>query len=85
MTGRKGASPALVLRGSVQIAAGTATRLCPFEAAALAPDPLQAWKPLRQPLERRQPQRVQRYRFRRDPQAYRAALEQDLLQLILPP
>jgi hypothetical protein len=84
-TGRKGASPALVLRGAVKMAACTATRLRPFEAEALAPANLQDWKTLRQQLESRQQQRVRRYRFRRDPQAYLAALEKNLLQLILPP
>ena len=84
-TGRKGASPALVLRGSVKVAACAATRLHPFEAQDLVPENLQDWKALRHNLQSRQQQRVRRYRFRRDPQSYLAALEQDLLQLILPP
>ena len=84
-TGRKGASPARVLRGSVKMTARAATRLRPFEGEELAPQNLQAWKALRQKLESRHQQRVRRSRFRRHPAAYLADLEKDLLQLILPP
>ena len=83
-TGRKGASPALVLRGAVKMVACAATRRRSFEAKDLTPEHLHAWKALRQKLQSRQQQRVRRYRFRRDPQTYLAALEKDLLQLILP-
>ena len=84
-TGRKGASPALVLRGSVQLVAYAATRLRPFTGEELAPDPTQTWQELRQRLETRRQQRTHRRRFRRDPSSYLAKLEVDLLQLILPP
>jgi hypothetical protein len=84
-TGRKGASPALVLRGSVRMAACAATRLRPFAGEELAPENPQKWQALRQQLENRRQQRMHRYRFRRHPEAYLAALEKDLLQLILPP
>jgi hypothetical protein len=84
-TGRKSASPALVLRGMVRMAACAATRLRPFTGEELVPENLQDWKVLRQKLESRRQQRVHRYRFRRHPDAYLAALEKDLLQLILPP
>lgn len=84
-TGRKGASPALVLRGSVQLVAYAATRLRPFTGEELAPDQTQTWQALRQRLETRRQQRTHRRRFRRDPASYLAKLEADLLQLILPP
>ena len=84
-TGRKGASPALVLRGAVQLVAYAATRLRPFTGEELAPDQTQTWQELRQRLETRRQQRTQRRRFRRAPAAYLAKLEADLLQLILPP
>lgn len=84
-TGRKGASPALVLRGSVQLVAYAATRLRPFTGEELAPDQTQTWQELRQRLETRRLQRTHRRRFRRDPASYLAKLEADLLQLILPP
>jgi hypothetical protein len=84
-TGRKGASPALVLRGAVQLVAYAATRLRPFTGEELAPGQTQTWQELRQRLETRRQQRTQRRRFRRTPAAYLAKLEADLLQLILPP
>jgi hypothetical protein len=84
-TGRKGASPALVLRGSVTMTACAATRLRPFAGDDRVPINLQAWQTLRHKLESRRQQRVHRYRFRRNPNAYLAALDKDLLQLILPP
>ena len=84
-TGRKGASPALVLRGSVQLVAYAATRLRPFTGEELAPDQTQTWQELRQRLETRRLQRTHRRRFRRDPASYLAKLEADFLQLILPP
>lgn len=84
-TGRKGASPALVLRGSVRMTACAATRIRPFAGEELALDNPQQWKALRPQLESRRQQRVRRYRFRRHPEASLTALEKDLLQLILPP
>jgi len=84
-TGRKGASPALVLRGSVQLVAYAATRLRPFTGEELAPDQTQTWQELRQRFETRRQQRTHRRRFRRDPASYLAKLEADFLQLSLPP
>jgi hypothetical protein len=84
-TGRKGASPALVVRGMVRLAAGAATRLRPCKGGELAPDNLQEWKVLRHQLEHRRQQRVHRYRFRRHPATSLAALEKQRLQLSLPP
>jgi hypothetical protein len=82
---RKGASPAFLLRGSVQLVASAATRLRPFTGEELASDQTQSWQELRQRLETRRQQRTHRRRFRRAPAAYLAQLEADLLQLILPP
>jgi hypothetical protein len=84
-TGRKGASPALVLRGAVQLVAYAATRLHPFTSEELAPDQVHTWQELRQRLEARRQRRTHRRRFRRDPAAYLAQLEAALLQLSLPP
>jgi len=84
-TGRKVASPAVVLRGAVRLVACAATRIRPFTSEELAPDTVSAWQELRQALETRRQQRTQRRRFRRDPVSYLAKLEADLLQLILPP
>jgi hypothetical protein len=83
-TGRTGTSPALVLRGTVQIVSWAATRLRSFQGEELAPHNLRAWQELRHALDTRRQQRVHRRRFRRDPDAYLAALEKELLQLTLP-
>jgi hypothetical protein len=84
-TGRKGASPALVLRGSVQLIAATATRLRVFAPWELAPQKVHAWQALRHDLDIRRHRRTLRRRFRRDPASYLAELETALLQLTLPP
>src|SRR5262245_31875816 len=84
-TGRKVASPAVVLRGAVRLVACAAIRLRPFTSEELAPDTVRAWQELRQTLETRRQQRTQRRRLRRDPAAYLATLEADFLKLILPP
>jgi hypothetical protein len=84
-TGRKVASPAIVLSGSVRVVAAAATRLRTFSAAELAPENIKAWQGLRYDLATRRQQRTRRRRFRRDPVAYLARLESDCLQLILPP
>ena len=84
-TGRKGATPGLVLRGAVRLVAWAATRLRPCASEELVPETVRAWQELRHALATRRHQRTQRRRFRRDPPAYLATLEADLLKLILPP
>src|SRR5262249_56638476 len=66
-TGRKAASPAVVLRGAVRLVACAATRLRPFTGAELAPDTISAWHELRHALGTRRHQRTQRRRLRRAP------------------
>jgi len=85
ITGRKVASPALVIRGSVRIVAAVMTRLRPFSAAALVPASLDEWRTLRTQLDAARHQRTLQRRFRQNPQAYLADLEHRLTQLILPP
>jgi hypothetical protein len=84
-TGRTVAAPAGVLRGAVRLIACAATPIRPFTREELAPKTVKAWQELRQELETRREQRTHRRRFRRDPAAYLAKLETELLQLILPP
>jgi hypothetical protein len=84
-TGRKGASPALVLRGSVQLLAAAATRLRVFAAWELAPAEVRAWQSLRHDLDTHRHRRTLQRRFRRDPASYLAELEAALLKLSLPP
>src|SRR5262249_23625654 len=69
-SGRKVASPGLVVRGSVRLVAGLATRLQSVRGADLAPADLAAWRQLRQGLQRRRGARVLQRRFRRAPKAY---------------
>jgi len=84
-TGRKVASPALVLMGSVRLIAAAATRVHPFSAQDLAPEDVQHWQTLRHELATRRQHRTLRFRFRRDPASYLARLEADFLKLSLPP
>jgi hypothetical protein len=83
-SGRKVASPGLVVRGAVRIVAAVACQGRQFVAADLRPQNLQAWRDLRASLERRQETRRRQLRFRRDPDAYLAALESALLKPSLP-
>lgn len=84
-TGRKVASPSLVVRGAVRITATVMTRLRPFSARDLAPPSLADWRSLRSQLATYRQHRTLQRRFRQDPDAYLADLEQRFVQLILPP
>jgi hypothetical protein len=83
-TGRKTASPALVLRGSVRLVAAAATRLRSRTGVELQPRDLTRWRHLRHRLEARRHVRRCGLRFRRNPQAYLHQLEADLIKLALP-
>ncbi len=84
-SGRKVASPGPVVRGSVRLAAATATRLRgAVRGEDLAPSDLSVWRELRSGLERRQGVRCQGHRFRHDPQAYLRKLEKALIKGVLP-
>jgi len=85
VTGRKRASPTLVVRGSVRVVAAGASRLCSFSAADLRLSDVAAWHELRHTLDYRHEGRRRQLRFRRDPQAYLASLEQRLIRSSLPP
>ena len=78
-TGRKSASPALVVRGAVRVVAAVATQLHPFTAAELCPADVARWHTLRQQVTARHETRRLQARFRRDPVSYLAALEERLL------
>jgi hypothetical protein len=73
--GHTGASPGVVLGGSVGVLAATAPRLQTDAAAARAPENVKAWQELRQARETRRQQRTLRRRFRRDPVSSLAKLE----------
>ena len=78
-TGRKGASPGLVVRGAVRVVAAVATQAAEVPAAELRPRDVAAWRAMRGRLEVRHARRRAARRFRRDPAAYLAALEARLL------
>jgi hypothetical protein len=83
-SGRKAAAPALVLRGEARLLAAAATRQRPYTAAELAGADPRRRKQLRERLEGRRQRRVQRSRFRRNPETYLQHLEDQLLQSALP-
>ncbi len=84
-SGRKVASPGLVVRGSVRLPAALATRLRgEVGGEELAPSDPDAWRKLRAGLKRRQEVRAKGRRFRRDPAAYLQELENSLIKDTLP-
>lgn len=78
-TGRRGAVPGLVVHGAVRVQAALATRLKIFSADDLIPHDLHVWRTVRAQISSRQGARCQQLRFRKDPSAYLADLEQRLL------
>jgi hypothetical protein len=85
VTGRRGASPAMVVRGRVRLVAAIATRTQALSSADLQLTDVAAWRRLRAELAYRQEARRAQLRFRRAPDAYLAQLEARLLKLSLPP
>jgi hypothetical protein len=83
-SGRRQASPGLVVMGSARVISGLATRLRPDEGLELRPGYVEDWRALRAELERRRESRRRQRRFRHDPAGYLAELEQRSLQLSLP-
>ncbi len=83
-TGHKRATSALVVRGSVRVVAAVATLLGAWTAQELRPANVKAWRCLREKLEARHETRRAARRFRRDPVAYLAKLEDGLLHTSLP-
>ena len=79
-SGRKVASPGMVVRGSVRLMAATASRLHPVEGPELAPSNLAAWRSLRAGLGGRQEVRTWGHRSRR---AYLQSLEAGLIKSAL--
>jgi hypothetical protein len=83
-SGRKGASPAMVVRGSVRTVAAVVTPPEGFAAADVRLADVERWRALRASLERRRESRRAQLRFRRDPDAYLVRLEELLLKQALP-
>ncbi|GHO56205.1 hypothetical protein KSB_46800 [Ktedonobacter robiniae] len=83
-TGRKQASPGVVVRGAVRVVASVASRLHTFSGAELCPTDLTRWRTLRSELNHRHEARQMQCRFRKSPERYLAALEQKLSKERLP-
>ncbi len=79
-TGRKQASPGLVIRGAVRIVASVASQLYHFKGPELQPCNLTQWPTLRHQVASRHEARREQYRFRKAPVEYLAALEEKLCQ-----
>lgn len=84
-SGRKGASPSLVVNGAVKVVAGMATRLRPDEGLELPTDYVTRWQETRAQLNKRREARRQQRRFRRAPVTYLQHLEKLADKLSLPP
>ena len=83
-SGRRGAIAALVVRGPVRVLTALALRRQCFLPRALVLDDLEAWNTMREYLTFRREARRKQLRFRKDPVAYLAALEDVLLKIGLP-
>jgi hypothetical protein len=83
-SGRRRASPGLVVAGSVRVISSLATRLRPEEGLVLRPGYVPRWQELRTALEARRESRRKQRRFRHDSASYLRELEQQCLQLLLP-
>ena len=84
-SGRRRASPGLVVMGSARLISSVATRLRPDEGLLLPAGYVEDWQELRAGLEQRRESRRKQRRFRHDPLSYLAELEERCLQLSLPP
>jgi hypothetical protein len=84
-SGRRGAITGLVVRGPVRVVTALALRRQCFLPRALCLQDPEAWYTLREQLTFRREARRKQLRFRKDPAAYLAALEDILLKTSLPP
>jgi hypothetical protein len=79
-TGRRGAIPGVVVRGSVRVMAAVTSTTQVFSVEELRPRNYQRWRELRRQLQQREETRRQQWRFRKHPAAYLAEVEARLLQ-----
>ena len=84
VTGRKSASPLLVVRGPVHVIASVVTSARQITSSDLQMCSLPTWSLLRQQVESRRRLRSSQRRFRRDPLAFLSSLEHRLSMPILP-
>jgi hypothetical protein len=79
-TGRRGAIPGVVVRGSVRVMAAVTSTQQLFSVEELRPKDYQRWRDLRRQLQQREETRRQQWRFRKNPAAYLSEIEARLLQ-----
>ena len=79
-TGRKQASPGLVIRGAVRTTASVASQRYRFSGSELQPYNLTQWRTVRHQVESRHEARREQFRFRKAPVEYLATLEEKLRQ-----
>lgn len=79
-TGRRGAIAGVVVRGSVRVIAAVATKEQTFSVEELKPSDYRRWRDLRAHLQQCEETRRRPFRFRKDPAAYLAVLETQLLR-----
>jgi hypothetical protein len=84
-SGRRGAIAGLVVRGPVRVVTALALRRQCFLPRGLYLQDPEAWYTMRDQLTSRREGRRKQLRFRKDPAAYLAALEEILLKTSLPP
>ncbi len=78
-TGRRGAIPGVVVRGSVRVMASVTSKEQVFSVEELRPKDYQRWRDLRRQLRQREEARRQQWRFRKHPATYLAEVEARLL------
>jgi hypothetical protein len=78
-TGRRGAIAGVVVRGSVRVLTAVVSKEKTFSAEELRPSDYQRWHDLRMHLQQCEETRKHQLRFRKNPLAYLAALEAQLL------
>ena len=83
-SGRRGAIAGLVVRGPARVLTALALRRQCFLPRALSFKDPEAWYTMRELLTSRREARRKQFRFRKDPAAYLAALEEILLKTSLP-
>ncbi len=83
-SGRRGAIAGLVVRWPVRVVTALALRRQCFLPRALSLQDPEAWYAMREQLDSRREARRKQLRFRKDPAAYLAALEEILLKTSLP-
>jgi hypothetical protein len=84
-TGRKVATPSLIIRGSVRVLSAVLSGLQPLTPRQLGQVDWAQWQEERRQLGKLRQTRVLQLRFRQQPEPYLAALKARLVKLSLPP